>query len=920
MPAAPRYVEVAVNSGRPQRGTFTYAIPPLLAVRVGDGVFVPFGRQVLQGIVLALTESPAVAAPRPILALLGEERLLGPEQTALVRWIGDAYLAPAFAAAALFLPPGFERKPERLLRPAPLSDASALQYLSERERTVLDAITARRSVEADALQAALKDGAIAPTVRSLVKKGLVEERYALSRPTVGPKTETLLSLAIEEGTARAAIAAWPRSRRSRQADLLERLQVGAAPRDEARRLAGARDSLERWLRQGRLMVPDGDCVRLAVDPAAVDSAIASLRRTGPERRQVALLEALLPGPRAGAPARQEANATGADVDALIADGLVRRQTRVVARDPLAGRAVPIVAAPALTEDQGRAYEAIAEALDRAVETRPQHRKEGPIFLLHGVTGSGKTEVYLAAVEHARDQGGWAIVLVPEIALTPQTVDRFLARLPGRVAVLHSGLSAGELHDQWERVRSGDADVVIGSRSALFAPHPLPGSGGGAERGLHLALIIVDEEHEWTYKQTDPAPRYRVREVVEEYCRLTGAVAVLGSATPDVVTATRARAGQYRYLELPERVRRTDPADPASPLETAALPSVEIVDMREELVRGNRSIFSEPLAAAMTTALERDEQVILFLNRRGVATFVCRTCGEARGCDRCSIPFTYHRALPGLEPGPPGAGDILRCHECGRTAQPEGRCPHCGSDRVRPMGIGTQRVEEEVAKTFPRARPLRWDRDTVAGKDGHRRVLEQFIRGDANVLVGTQMIAKGLDLPAVTVVGVVNADLSLRLPDYTGPERTFQLITQVTGRAGRGPQGGRVVVQTYAPEHYAIRAAAGHDYEAFYAAEVAARSRHDYPPLGRLARLVYADRKPARARDVAANMAASLLEDRDRRGLLGPEVLGPTPAFLARRRGLYRWQITLRGADPLPLLRPVDFGRGWTVDIDPVSLL
>ena len=305
----------------------------------------------------------------------------------------------------------------------------------------------------------------------------------------------------------------------------------------------------------------------------------------------------------------------------------------------------------------------------------------------------------------------------------------------------------------------------------------------------------------------------------------------------------------------------------------------------------------------------DGQVLLFLNRRGVASYVCRACGEAVTCDRCDVPFTYHRY-----------GPLLRCHECGRASKPLQRCPACGDGRIRQMGLGTERLEEEVKAQFPAARPVRWDRDTAARPADHERILDTFRSGEANVLVGTQMIAKGLDIPAVTVAGVINADLSLRLPDYTGPERTFQLISQVAGRAGRGPRPGRVIVQTYAPEHYAITTAAAHDYDSFFEQEMRARAMHDYPPYGRLARLVYASRDRDRAEAVAREMASSLVLDRDRRGLPGPEVLGPTPAFISKRRDYYRWQIVLRGADPLPLLRPIDFVQGWTVDIDPVSLL
>ncbi len=905
-----QFAEVAVYSGRPLHGTFIYAIPDALAVRVGHAVFVPFGRQTVQGVVLTVTDASDVAEPRPILSLIEEQPVLSFEQAELARWVADHYQAPLFDCVALFLAPGFERKPVRLLQPAPLGDASLLEELSPRERNVLDAITRRRSIEARKLDDQV-DGKTGPTVRALIRVGLVEEQFALAEPSVRRQKRESVRLAVGTDAARAAIEAWPRSRRSRQADLVERLIEGPLSLREARRIASSRQSLERWLERGALVeqggpfdqvgtavaegAPDG-AVQLAIDTDAARTAIDTLRRTREERREVSVLRTLLDGPREPADLHSLADASRRDVDALVAEGLVQRGVEVVERDPLAGRTVARIDTPALTLDQQAAYGAIGSAINRGNAARREGRAEPGLFLLHGVTGSGKTEVYLAAVEHARSLGLGAIVLVPEIALTPQTVDRFRERFE-KVAVWHSGLTAGERFDTWRRIRDGDVDVVVGSRSALFVPV------------RNLGLIVVDEEHEWTYKQTEPPPRYHVREVAEAYARRTGAVVVFGSATPDVVTAARARSGQYTELRLPQRVLRIDPTDPTSHLQSAPLPMVDIVDMRAELREGNRSIFSRDLAQAIDEALSNDDQIMLFLNRRGAASLVCRSCGETLSCDRCSVPFTYHAPI-----------DSLRCHECGRTARPTRRCPHCEQATLRPMGLGTQKLEDEVAARFPLARPLRYDSDTTAAKNGHERILQRFRGGEANVLVGTQMIAKGHDIPAVTLVGVVNADTALRLPDYTGPERTFQLLTQVAGRAGRGPRGGRVVIQTYSPDHYALVAAAGHDYESFFAEEMAARSRHDYPPYGRLARLVYSDRDRDRASDVAQHMAASLIEDRDRRGFPGPEVLGPTPSYVYRRRNLFRFQLTLRGADPLPLLRPIEFPRGWTVDVDPVSLV
>ncbi len=881
-------------------------------MREGHGVFVPFGQQVLQGVVLALTDTPRVEDTREILSLLDAERLLTPAQARLARWLMAHYLAPAWSAVAPFLPPGFERKPRRQV--AAVADDPPAVSLTGRERLVLAHLRRRGETSVDALTRALGGDAggregLLRVLRSLREHAVIEDRYTLAPPAVREKTETVLTLAVGETAARHALAAWPRSKRSRPADLLEALAGGPLPLDAARRLLGGRAAFDRFAAASTLFIvvpapvatSDSPTVRAAADPATLAAAADALRRTRAEQAQVAVLHTLLDGPRPEPALRKATGAARADLAALDAAGLLRREIRHVERHPLIGGPSAPQPAPPLTRQQAAADRAIGAAFDAARDRRTRavldQEPGGACLLLHGVTGSGKTEIYLAAIDRVIAHGGRAIFLVPEIALAPQTVRRVSARFPGRVAVLHSGLGAGEAYDQWQRIRRGGADVVIGSRSALFAPLP------------SLALIIVDEEHEWTYKQEDPAPRYHVRDTAERYADLAGLTVIFGTATPDLVTAARAHAGRYQTLTLSQRVRRADHADPAAPLLATPLPSIEIVDLREELRAGNRSIFSRSLHAAIDGALAAGEQVMLFLNRRGAESYVCRDCGEALTCSRCSVPLTYHA---------PEA--LLRCHECGRTAALPDRCPACGRPRIRPMGLGTQRLEGAVVATFPAARPLRWDRDTAAGRNGHQRLLDRFLRGEANVLVGTQMIAKGLDLPSVTVVGVVNADLSLRLPDYTGPERTFQLLTQVAGRAGRGPRGGRVVFQTYAPNHYAIVAAAAHDFESFYEAEMAARRPFGYPPFGRLARLVLQGADRARAHRDATDLAERLRTEVLRLGLPDTEVLGPTPAFIERRRGRYRWQITLRGGDPLPLLRDLTLGPQWTVDMDPVSLL
>jgi len=573
---------------------------------------------------------------------------------------------------------------------------------------------------------------------------------------------------------------------------------------------------------------------------------------------------------------------------LTAGGIALIEDVTVVRDPLAGRHYPYREPSPLTPDQRQAYEQIASALECSGQSRPS------TFLLHGVTGSGKTEVYLAALDRALALGKRAIVLVPEISLTPQTVRRFGERFPERVAVMHSGLSLGEHFDVWHEVREGRYDVVIGPRGALFAPQP------------DLGLVVIDEEHEWTYKQQEGAPRYHARRAAEELCRRTGAVLVLGSATPDVESRLRADDESFRLLELPQRLLRSE----SGAVAPGPLPQVEIVDLRSELKAGNRSIFSRSLSLGIRQALAAREQVILFLNRRGTASFVqCRDCGHVPACRVCSVSLTYHE---------PEAA--LICHYCHRRTPLPTKCPVCGGDRIRQIGLGTERVEEEAQRAFPEARTLRWDRDVTRGRDSHETILARFLAHEADILIGTQMIAKGLDIPLVTLVGVISADVALHLPDFRSGERTFQLLEQVAGRAGRGAKGGRVIIQTYTPEHYAIEAAAAHDYEAMYEREIEFRRRLGYPPFGRLARLTFAHSGAAYSQEQAASMAKRLKDERDRLGLPNLDILGPSPAFVPRIRGRWRWTVVLRGNDPAALLRDMQWQRGWTVDVDPASLL
>lgn len=533
------------------------------------------------------------------------------------------------------------------------------------------------------------------------------------------------------------------------------------------------------------------------------------------------------------------------LDRLVEKGVLKREKREEYRDPFGGRSFVKTDPLPLTAEQQQAFAAIATPL---AEYRWQ-----PV-LLHGVTGSGKTEVYLQAIAQALASGRETIVLVPEISLTPQMVSRFKGRFGDRVAVLHSGLSDGERYDEWRKIRQGEAQVAIGARSAIFAPFS------------KLGLIIIDEEHESSYKQEEQ-PRYHARDVAIRRAQEHGAVLVMGSATPAVETYFKARTGTFTWVTMNQRVQGQP------------LPPVHVVDMREELKGGNRSIFSRTLRQELESCVQRGEQAVLLLNRRGFSTFVlCRDCGEAIQCPHCDISLTFHRT-----------NQTLRCHYCGYAEPMPQNCPACNSAHIRYFGVGTQRVEEELARLMPGLRVIRMDVDTTGRKGAHERLLTAFGEGKADVLLGTQMIAKGLDFPRVSLVGVIAADTMLHVPDYRAGERTFQLLTQVSGRAGRHEIPGKVVVQTYTPEHESIRLAASHEVEEFYRRECRMRKAHRYPPFSHVVTCLFSHPDRTRATQAGVRAAQTL------RPLLptGAELLGPVPAPIPRIQDRYRIQIMIK---------------------------
>jgi len=459
--------------------------------------------------------------------------------------------------------------------------------------------------------------------------------------------------------------------------------------------------------------------------------------------------------------------------------------------------------------------------------------------------------------------------VPEIALTPQTVRRFLDRFPGQVGLVHSRLSEGERYDTWRRARAGLLKLVIGPRSALFTPLP------------NLGLIVVDECHDSSYYQSEP-PFYSAVRAAELYGKLCGAVTVLGSATPPVETRYRSERGEMRLLELHKRAANLEAADRLQ----GGLPPVSMVDMREELKSGNRGIFSRELAESMAEVLERGEQVILYLNRRGSATYVfCRDCGHVLKCPHCETPLTWHEDSHNLQ-----------CHACGYARKMPAACPACGKKNIRAYGLGSEKVEMEAAALFPSARVMRWDWETTREKDAHELILTHFANHQADILIGTQMLAKGLDLPLVTLVGIVLADVGLNLPDPFAAERTFQLLTQVAGRAGRSARGGKVVMQTFMPEHPVLQMAARHDYAGFYRHEIENRRLLRYPPFFHLVRLEYRHHDLAKAESEARALAQRLQALIETEKRTQTDLVGPAPCFFAKVNDIYRWQVILRGPD------------------------
>ncbi len=843
---AARIVEVAVDApGGPGPRTYSYRVPAELGtLETGEAVLVPFGRGGRQAIGVVVSghgrapdaviggspgggQPGAPGAPelKPVAARVRSDGpLLPPLTLDFASDIADRYLAPLATVIRAMLPPGMLERLELMVEVTPggeraLAEASGPTGLSPIDVDLLDELAGRARPVRELATPEGRAGLLR-RVRALANDGMVELTWTLLSAATGPRYERRLWL-TEAGEAAAA--------RTSAGDRLPGRPLGPRQRAALLELAGTPDA-----------TPTAEA---GIAAAAVSERHGSSSLAG-----------------------------------LVRRGLLRAEVRERPRRPMAARPVGIRGArppgSTLTAAQASAVALIAEAV--------AGRDPTPI-LLDGVTGGGKTAIYVEAIATSLAAGRPALLLVPEIALATPIVDRLRAELPARIAVLHSGLGEGERVDEWRRIRAGDVDVVVGTRMALLAPL------------ADVGLIVVDEEHEAAYK-SDRTPRLQARDAALLLAARAGAAVVLGSATPSVDSVGRARAGAYRRAVLPSRPAGTEP-------------QVTAVDLRAELAAGNRGLVSEALAAALADLdTAHGDRAILVINRRGTASVVlCRDCGHVQACPDCDRPLVYHRA-----------GTSLRCHHCGRAWPLPGRCPECGSPRIRYLGGGTERLEREVRERFPALRIARLDRDVVERRGAADRVLDAFAGGGLDVLVGTSLVAKGLDVPEVTLVGVVSADIALNLPDERAAERTYQLLAQAVGRAGRGDRPGAAFIQTYRPDHRSIRAVVDRDAATFYDEELSLRERFGSPPFGRLAKLTVSLPDRDEAEQAAKAMAADL---RARATLAVPPVsiAGPAPAYIARRAGRWRFNVVLRGDDPVSLLDPPP-GAPWSVDVDPESLL
>ena len=819
-----RYANVAFPLSVDQ--VFTYGVPPQLdtVLQPGVRVLAPFRRTKQEGVVVERLNETDLAPNliKNVSECLDETPMFSPEMLTLTKWMADYYICSWGVSLYCAVPAAVRTQKKEQVRLLPEFSGS-LGKVQKKLVALLEA-EGELSLNQLARRTGLSSQDVRSRIRRLREKGVVETNVT-HKPKATTQETTVAQLALPTADIEAEI---------------QRLKNG-----------------------------NPDIHENASPQRSVN------RRHAADVKRAEILQFLLDegAPLATTDLMKRVNASISLLRTLERHEFIHITRAQTVRNPLSSEPVAPTQPLRLNPAQSAAFAEIQKTLASYTTgpTSDNGTKHPPTFLLHGVTGSGKTEVYMQAMADVLENGKSVIVLVPEISLTPQTASRFVGRFGDRVALLHSRLSDGERYDQWHRIQKGAADIVIGPRSAIFAPVP------------KLGMLIIDEEHSDSYK-SDTAPRYHAREVAQKRSNLANCPVLLGSATPSLESFHRTRKGSYRLLNLPDRVF------------DRKMPDVHIVDMRNELKKGNRTIFSDLLRSSIEERLVRREQIILFLNRRGHSTYVfCRTCGYVERCDNCSISLTYHRET-----------QQLVCHHCGSKRATQQACPQCSSDAIRFFGAGTEAVEQEVHKSYPKARVKRFDADSTTRKNAHQQILEEFEQQKIDILIGTQMVSKGLDFPNVTLVGVIAADTALNLPDFRASEQTFSLLTQVAGRSGRADLEGMVVIQTYMPEHYSIEAAQKHDYLDFYAQEVVARDALRYPPFAHVATLLLRG-KDEQAVIEAAHVARDQLEiwqtDQEHASQApkieetSVEILGPAPAPLSKIEGKFRWHLMLRSTDP-----------------------
>jgi len=854
------FVQIVVNVPAVS-GIFDYSIPDPLLGKVGVGhlVIVQFGKQAVQGVVFRFIDQPSVQDVKEIAELVDPEPVLTQAQITLAEAMAESTLLSLASIVSLFLPAGLNQQVDIIY------DLRIPDYAPQKstvESRLIRLLQERGPLRGRQIDTHFRKVDWRKSAGYLVRRGVLGSQSVLPPARVRPKFIKTAQLAISPESAAAAMD-----------------DLGKTESTQTRRKKAL-----------QFLMQVKDAINVSWVYAESGCNFADLQELE-ERGLIRLFESEIfrdPLEKAG---KEVKRYTGSQIDRYTTQQEIE-----------------------LTPEQNTALQEIINALSSSTAHRP--------FLLQGVTGSGKTEIYLRATAEVIRRGKQAIILVPEIALTPQTVRRFLVRFPGQVGLVHSKLSEGERYDTWRRARAGSLNVIIGARSALFAPLQ------------NLGLIVADECHDSSYYQSEP-PFYHAVTASQIYARLAGAVCILGSATPSIVQRYQAEDAGRRTVteESSEVVRSMTRLNLPNRIVEAGLPPVQIIDMRDELKAGQRGIFSRSLLKELESTLGRGEQAILFLNRRGTATYIfCRDCGYVLRCPNCDTPLTYHVEKPGPVEGSNGEIEHarlqpsmfgLRCHHCGYERGKPNVCPSCGSRQIREYGLGSEKVEAEVGALFPKARTLRWDWETTRQKESHDMILTHFAAQRADVLIGTQMLAKGLDLPLVTLVGIVLADVGLHLPDPFASERVFQVLTQVAGRAGRSERGGKVVLQTFDANHQVIQSAAQHDVDGFFRYELEQRRRLGYPPFSRLVRLEYRHHDTIVAQQEALKLAGKLGELLTNEQWKSINVIGPVPCFFAKIAGLYRWQIVLRGSDPAAVLkdRPVQaWLKDWRVEVNPISLL